>query len=363
MSDEGAGKMDLTDKSSGVRTGEELDADRVAAFLSNTVRGLSGKVIVAQFPSGYSNLTYLVTMGDRELVLRRPPFGRKAKTAHDMGREYRILKALNPVFPYGPKPLVYCEDESVLGCPFYVMERIKGIIVRRDLPDGLTLSPLQMRSLCENLLDVHLQLHSIDYQSIGLDGLGKPAGYVRRQVEGWSERYKAARTEDAPSFEAVMAWLQAEMQPDFPRPAIIHNDYKMDNVVLDPANPLKIIGVLDWEMATIGDPLMDLGNSLAYWVQADDPEERQLIRTGPTNLPGALTRTEMVQRYKEKAGIDIEDFSFYLCFGVFRLAVIAQQIYYRYFHGQTNDPRFQRLVGSVHNLEQAALGIMRGVAL
>jgi aminoglycoside phosphotransferase (APT) family kinase protein len=355
--------MDVTDKSTGVRAGEELDPERVAAFLHDSVPGLSGELAVSQFPSGYSNLTYLVTMGDRQLVLRRPPFGRKAKTAHDMGREYRILKALKPVFPYCPEPLVYCEDESVLGCSFYVMERIEGIILRRDLPIGLTFSRDQMRSLCENLLDVHVQLHSVDYRSVGLDGLGKPEGYVKRQVDGWSERYRAARTEDAPTFEEVMKWLQDEMRPDFPRPAVIHNDFKLDNVVLDPADPLKIIGVLDWEMATIGDPLMDLGSSLAYWVQGDDPEERQLIRTGPTNLPGALTRLEMVARYKERAGVDSEDFHFYLCFGIFRLAVIAQQIYYRFFHGQTKDPRFQGLVGSVHNLERAARSIMRGEAL
>lgn len=352
--------MDLTDKSTGVRPGEELDPQRVAKFLRDSIPGLSGEPVVAQFPSGYSNLTYLVIAGDREFVLRRPPFGRKAKTAHDMAREYRILSALKPVFPYAPEPLVYCEDESVLGCRFYVMERIKGIILRRDLPSGLTLSPDQMRSLCENLLDVHLKLHSIDYRAVGLDGLGKPEGYVKRQVDGWSERYRAARTEDAPSFEPVMAWLQMEMQPDFPAPAIIHNDYKLDNVVLDPANPLDIIGVLDWEMATIGDPLMDLGNSLAYWVQADDPEERQLVRTGPTHLPGALTRAQMIQRYKERAGIEVEDFRFYLCFGLFRLAVIAQQIYYRFFHGQTKDPRFQGLVVAVHSLEQTALRVMQG---
>jgi aminoglycoside phosphotransferase (APT) family kinase protein len=310
--------------------------------------------VVEQFPSGFSNLTYLIKVGGTDLVLRRPPFGRKAKTAHDMGREYRILTALNPVFPYCPKPLVYTEDESVMGCPFYVMERIEGIIMRKNLPRGLELSPDQMRTLCENLLDVQFQLHSIDYKAIGLDGFGKPEGYVKRQVQGWSERYRAAWTPDAPTFERVMQWLQDNMPRDFDRPGIIHNDYKFDNVVLNPDNPLEIIGVLDWEMATIGDPLMDLGSSLGYWVQADDPDDFQAARMLPTNLPGALTRAEMVRRYADKAGISIDNFDFYLCFGLFRLAVIAQQIYYRFYHGQTKDERFKMLIFAIHILESAA---------
>jgi aminoglycoside phosphotransferase (APT) family kinase protein len=310
--------------------------------------------MIEQFPSGYSNLTYLVKVGGSELVLRRPPFGRKARTAHDMGREYRILKALHPVFPHCPKPLAFMEDESIMGCAFYVMERIRGIILRKNLPDELEFPPAQMRSLCENLLDVHCKLHSLDYKAIGLGGFGKPEGYVKRQVEGWSERYRTAHTPDAPPFEKVMQWLHDKMPPDFSKPAIIHNDYKLDNVVLAPQNPLKIIGVLDWEMATIGDPLMDLGSSLGYWVQSDDSPHFQAARTLPTNLPGALTRDELVKRYAEKAGITIDNFDFYLCFGLFRLAVIVQQIYYRFYHGQTKDERFRSLIVVAHTLEEEA---------
>jgi aminoglycoside phosphotransferase (APT) family kinase protein len=346
--------MDFTDKPAGVRQGEELDLNAAERFLKHNIPGLEGRPSVEQFPSGYSNLTYLVRFGDKELVLRRPPFGRKAKTAHDMGREYRILKALNPVFPYCPKPLVYTEDESVLGCPFYVMERIHGIILRKIPPKGLEITPDQMRSLCENLLDVHCELHAIDYKAIGLEGFGKPEGYVRRQVEGWSERYKAARTPDAPAFEKVMDWLHDKMPPAFPKPAVIHNDFKFNNVVLDPDNLLKIVGVLDWEMATIGDPLMDLGCSVGYWIQRDDPPDFQATGTLPTNLPGALTRDEMVKRYAEKTGILINNFDFYLCFGFFRLAVIAQQIYYRFYHGQTKDQRFKSLIIAVRLLEVQA---------
>lgn len=346
--------MDLTDKAAKVRPGEELDAKSVEAFLIDNIPGLSGDMSVEQFPSGYSNLTYLVRFGSKELVLRRPPFGRKAKTAHDMGREYRILKALHPVFPYCPRPLVYSEDDTILGCPFYVMERIRGMILRKKLPAGLELTPDQMGSLCENLLDVHCRLHAIDYKAVGLEGFGKPQGYVRRQVEGWSERYKAARTPDAPAFEKVMQWLHDKVPPDFPVPTVIHNDFKFDNVVLDPDNPLKIVGVLDWEMATIGDPLMDLGCSLGYWVQRDDPPELQAAATLPTNLPGALTREELAKRYEEKTGIRMNHFDFYVCFGFFRLAVIVQQIYYRFYHGQTKDERFKRLVMVAHILEKQA---------
>jgi aminoglycoside phosphotransferase (APT) family kinase protein len=346
--------MDVIDKPTKVRESEELNLKVVEAFIKDNIPGLSGDLTVEQFPSGYSNLTYLIRIGDRELVLRRPPFGRKAKTAHDMGREYRILKALKPVFPYCPRPLAYAEDKSLIGCPFYVMERIQGIILRRNLPKGLDLSPGQMRSLCENLLDVHHQLHSVDYKAIGLEGFGKPEGYVKRQVDGWSGRYLAAHTPDAPMFEKIMQWLHDKMPPDFPRPAVIHNDYKFDNVVLDPEYPLKIKGVLDWEMATIGDPLMDLGSSMGYWVQNDDPPDFQAARILPTNLPGALTRDDLVKRYAGKARIRIDHFDFYFCFGLFRLAVIVQQIYYRFYHGQTKDERFKLLIDTVKLLEKQA---------
>lgn len=350
--------MDFTDKPRKIREGEQLDVPKVEQFLKDTIPGLAGGLVVEQFPSGYSNLTYRIKVGDKELVLRRPPFGTKAKTAHDMKREHTILNALYPVFPYCPRPLLYTEDLSVMGCPFYVMDRIHGIILRKDLPEGLSFTPQDARRLCENLLDVHFELHSIDYTKIGLADFGKPEGYVRRQVDGWSQRYRNARTEDAPDFEPVMQWLQEKMPKETDRPCIIHNDYKFDNVVLSPDNPLKIIGVLDWEMATIGDPLMDLGSSLAYWVQADDPPEFAVMRTLPTNMPGAMTRQEMVDRYAEKSGMHIDTFDFYYCFGLFKLAGIVQQIYYRYYHKQTKDQRFAILIFAVKALEQAAVKLV-----
>jgi aminoglycoside phosphotransferase (APT) family kinase protein len=307
-----------------------------------------------QFPSGHSNLTYLAKFDDRELVLRRPPFGTKAKSAHDMGREYRILDALKDVYPYCPRPLAYSENATIIGCPFYVMERIRGIIIRRDFPQGFEHSPEKVSNLCRRLIEVHHELHAIDYWTVGLSDFGKPAGYVERQVTGWSRRYRNARTPDAPDCEDIMAWLNEKLPPDSQRSAIVHNDFKMDNVVLDKENPAEIIGVLDWEMATVGDPLMDLGGSLAYWVQKDDPRELQAIRFMPTDTTGALTRDELVRHYAALSGRSIENYDFYYCFGLFRLAVIVQQIYYRYYHGQTNDKRFEMFVSAVHALEKTA---------
>jgi aminoglycoside phosphotransferase (APT) family kinase protein len=345
---------DITDTPGRIRPGEELDQGAVERFLLKTVPGLRGPTAIRQFPSGFSNLTYLVTMGDRELVLRKPPIGADIRSAHDMAREFRVLSALKPVFPYCPTPLACTEDTSVIGTPFFVMERIRGIILRKDLPPGLSLSPEEAGTLCRRLVDVQAELHAIDVRAAGLDFLGRPEGYVRRQVEGWSGRYRRARTPDAPDFETVMAWLTDKMPPDTDHPTLVHNDYKFDNVVLDPSKPGTIIGVLDWEMATYADPLMDLGNSLAYWIDRDDPGECQMIRQAPTTMDGALTRREILERYSAVTGRSVRDFDFYLCFGLFRLAVIAQQIYNRFHHGITRDKRFGMLIAAVQVLERSA---------
>jgi aminoglycoside phosphotransferase (APT) family kinase protein len=348
------GSMTIVDEPADIREGEEFDSASVEKFLTDSIEGLAGPFAVKQFPSGFSNLTYFIRMGDRDMVLRRPPFGTKAKTAHDMGREYKILSALNPVFPYCPKPLAYTDDTDIIGCPFYVMERIPGIILRKNFPEGLTFSPDQAKMLCENLIDLHYKLHTLDYQAIGLGDFGKPEGYVKRQVSGWSKRYRNARTPDVPDFESVMAWLDENQPKDSAISGIVHNDYKFDNLVLNPQNPTEIIGILDWEMSTIGDPLMDLGSSLAYWIGRDDPEETQFMRFMPTNSDGMLTRKELVDLYAEKSGRTINHIEFYYCFGLFRLAVIAQQIYYRFYHGQTKDKRFGQLVFGVAILENSA---------
>ena len=349
---------DHIDRPGAVRNGEKLDLNRVEAFLKDSIPGLEGDFTLAQFPSGASNLTYLVTCGQRQLILRRPPFGTKAATAHDMGREVKVLSALCDRLPYVPRPLAYCQDDAVMGCRFYVMERIEGIILRKDLPPGLFASPSQLQALYERFVEVLNELHALDYAEVGLGDLGKPQGYVQRQVEGWSKRYRAARTPDVPDFEAVMEWLAEKMPPETERAAIIHNDFKLDNIVLDPADPFKIIGVLDWEMCTLGDPLMDLGSTLGYWVDRDDPPERHLLRTMPTHLEGALTRREFVQAYGRLSGLRMDGFDFYYCFGLFRLAVIIQQIYYRYYHGQTTNERFKGFALAVPVLERTAAEVI-----
>ncbi len=350
--------MQITDKAGHVRPGEEIDPAAVKAFLQKNIKGLSGDINITQFPSGYSNLTYLVDMGGTKMVLRRPPVGAKVKAGHDMGREYRVLKALHPVFPYCPEPLAYTDDTSIIGAPFFVMEKLSGIILRKDLPGGLSFSPDQARKLCMSLTDLLARIHSIDIKEAGLDFIGKPEGYVRRQVKGWIGRYNRAKTEDAPDFDKIMSWLEAEMPEDTDRPCLVHNDYKLDNVVLDSSWPEKITGVLDWEMATCGNPLMDLGNALAYWVEKDDPEYMQIMRTMPTNIPGAMTRREILDYYEQKTGLSTEKFDFYYAFGLFRLAVIAQQIYYRYFNGITTNKRFAPLIHVVKGLEKTATRVI-----
>ncbi len=347
----------MRDRAVAVRAGEELDLPRLAAYLRERLPGLDGEPRLLQFPAGFSNLTYLVAFGETELVVRRPPFGRKPRSGHDMEREHTVLAALATVrerFPYAPRPLLYCADESVLGCPFLVMERLAGIVLRRDPPPGLELAAESVARLCRDLVDVHVDLHALDWRALGLARFGRPEGYAERQVRGWSERYRRARTPDVPDFEEVMAWLAERRPPDAGRAALVHNDFKLDNVVLDTGGSLAIVGVLDWEMATVGDPLMDLGASLAYWVERGDPPALRATRMLPTTLPGALTRAEIVERYLERSGLSCDDFGFYRVYGLFRLAAIAQQIYYRFHHGQTRDPRFGALAEAVRALDAAA---------
>jgi aminoglycoside phosphotransferase (APT) family kinase protein len=331
----------VVDEARPPREGEELDPKVVAAFLARELPGFGGDVEITQFPGGASNLTYLVSAGEQEWVLRRPPFGTKARSAHDMGREYRILSRIHAAFPYAPRPALFCADKDVLGEEFYLMERLRGLILRRDLPPGMKLAAEEARGLCESLVDVHVELHRVDFRAAGLEELGHPEGYRERQISGWSDRYRRARTEDVPDNETLMEWLAAHLPAESERAAIIHNDYKFDNVVLaEREGRLGIIGVLDWEMATLGDPLMDLGASMAYWVEAGDPDALQHIRMMPTNLPGMMTRRELVDYYFERSGMSPVPFDFYYVYGLFRLAVIVQQIYYRYAHGQTTNPRF-----------------------
>ena len=350
--------MTHIDQATDIRDGEALDLAAVDRFMKQAVPGLKGQPTLRQYPGGASNLTYQVDYGERSFVLRRPPFGQIARSAHDMLREARVMQALKPVYPYVPTIVATCDDPAVLGCDFYVMERLEGIILRQDFPEGFNLDEAGTRTLCLNVIDKLVDLHTVDARAAGLDTLGKGPGYVQRQIRGWSDRFRRARTEDVGDFDAVMGWL-ADKMPEDRAQVIIHNDYRFDNVVLNPDNPLEVIGVLDWEMATIGDPLMDLGNSLAYWIEADDEGPFQMLRRQPTHRPGMLTRKEVVDYYMEKSGFRAEKFDFYEIYGLFRLAVIIQQIYYRFYHGQTKDKRFAAFGHAANYLEKRCQRLIR----
>ncbi|MGB8475972.1 MAG: phosphotransferase family protein [Candidatus Acidiferrum sp.] len=341
------------DTPTGIRPGEELNLAKLEPFLRRHFPGEAESFSVQQFPSGHSNLTYSVQIGARQLVLRRPPFGSKVKSAHDMGREFHVLSKLHAVYPPAPEVLLYCNEECVLGAPFYVMRPIIGIILRRDPLPGLAFAPATARRVCESFVDNLARLHGIDYAAIGLGDFGKPLGYLERQVRGWIERYNGSKTDELPEVEKLCAWMQANL-PVSRDATVIHNDYKFDNVVFDSGDLSKIIGVLDWEMCTIGDPLSDLGTALAYWVEASDPDELQRVRWAPTNYPGSLTRDELVQRYARITGREVSNMDFYLVFARFKLAVIVQQIYYRYHLGLTKDERFAAMPEVVRNLLEAA---------
>jgi aminoglycoside phosphotransferase (APT) family kinase protein len=310
---------------------------------------------VRQFPGGASNLTYLLRWAEtpgRELILRRPPVGAKARGAHDMRREFLIQRALGPVYPYVAGMVGLCRDESVLGSDFYVMERRDGLVLRKDLP--FPLAPEAASTLCEGAWEALVRLHEVDLSEVPeLASLGRGEGYVGRQVAGWTGRLARAATDDLGDWRDVTAWLY-EQQPADSGQCLIHNDWRFDNLVLDPDAGLQVVGVLDWEMATVGDPLMDLGGALAYWVQADDDEFFREFRRQPTTAPGMWTRREVVDWYCRRRGVSVDArrWQFYEAFGLFRLAVIIQQIWYRYVHGQTHNPAYAGFGDAVRYLEQ-----------
>ncbi len=347
---------EFLDQPTPVRAESAFDVHALAAWLrphAPREKGLEAEPVLQQFGRGYSNLTYLVKFGDRELVVRRAPPGVNIKSAHDMGREFRILSALVKVWSKVPRPIAHCEDASVIGTPFYVMERLRGTILRARVPDGIVLDEPTMRRISSATCDTLAEIHNLDWKAAGLGELGKPEGYVERQVKGWADRYAKARTDDVPTVDQLGAWLEKNRPADSGA-TLVHNDFKYDNVVLAP-DLSGVVAVLDWEMATIGDPLMDLGTALGYWIEQNDPPVFQVTLFGPTNRPGNLTRLEFVDRWQKATGHDASNVLFYYAFALYKLAVVAQQLYKRYVDGLTKEDRYSVMLAGVQALTTAAL--------
>ncbi len=326
-----------------VRKGEELDLPQLARFLEQQglVKDVGSNIDVSQFSNGYSNLTYLLKVEDQELVLRRPPAG-AVKRGHDMSREYKVLSRLYKTFAKSPKALAYTDDPAVIGASFYIMERIEGIILSPKEAKKRNLGAKEFPVIANSWLDTFVELHEVDYASVGLQDLGRPEGYVHRQVANWGKQYLKAATMEVPEAHQVMKWM-IENQPKQYEYSLIHNDFKYDNIVFADETWKEVKSVLDWEMCTLGDPLMDLGTSIAYWTMASDDARMQMGLPSPTVMAGNPGREEIVELYAEKSGRQINHLVFYYVFGLFKLAVIAQQIFYRYKKGLTTDKRFAHL--------------------
>jgi aminoglycoside phosphotransferase (APT) family kinase protein len=335
---------------------EAPDSARLADWLAKQGSEWGGPVSIEPLAGGHSNLTYLLRAGRREAVLRRPPHGSRVKSAHDMGREYRVLSKIHALYPPAPRPFFYCADSSVIGAPFYVMERRHGLIIRRALPAGLRDSDLLQR-LSAAFVDALIELHRLDWRAAGLEGFGRPEGYVRRQIEGWTQRWQDAWTDDTPALDDVARWLAAHAPPERGA-ALIHNDYKLDNLMLDERNPTRIVAVLDWEMATVGDPYMDLGTTLSYWVEPGDTAPYVAESFSPTAGAGFWDRQRVLDHYAKRSGRELPDMLFYYVYGLFKLAVIIQQIYFRYVQGLTADPRFARFDSLVKALAVQARAVL-----
>jgi len=341
----------LIDTPTPVRDGEHIPLDALRAWWESAI-GHVHSVEVEQFPRGFSNLTYLVRAGGEEFVLRRPPFGVTPGVAHDVLREGRLLRALKPVYARVPSVIALCDDAGVIGAPFVVMERVRGLIVRGSVPASLAFGSAQLRALSAAAIETLAGLHAVDVRAAGLDTLGKPEGYVERQVAGWTKRWMAAQTSELPDITRIVQWLAAHA-PATGAPTLVHNDFKFDNLVLDPADPTRVRAVLDWEMATIGDPRLDLATTLGYWIESTDPAPLRQLGIGITSLAGNWSRDQVVSAWEAATGRSAGNPAWLFVFGLFKVAVIAQQIFARYVAGHTRDPRFARLDTAV-----AALGAL-----
>lgn len=346
-----------------VRPGEELDWKALAGYLR---RSLPDDVLpsvnrmlpmhVAQFPGGHSNLTYLIRFGDTEMVVRRPPLGPVPPRAHDVAREFRWLESLHPVFPLAPRPFLLCEDADVVGSVFYAMERRHGLVIRREEPSTFAAHPERRRTVSAQLIDALAALHELDIRSLPLAGLGKPSGFVERQIRGWTDRWHGARTTELAEMDELASWLIGHAPGDPPRPAVVHGDFKLDNVLLDTLTASRIVAVFDWEMSALGDPLVDLGILLAYWVPTAPPDQADALTT-VTDRPGWFSREELIEQYARRSGHDVSGIRFFEIFALFKIAVVIQQIFARYARGQTDDPRFAAFDRRVAYLARQAQGL------
>lgn len=338
-----------------VRPDEQFDVERLAGYLNGKLPGAMQSPLVRQFGGGAANLTYLLDYGTHQYVLRRPPLGPIAKSAHDMGREYKVLSTLYQAFPYAPRAFLYCDDPAIIGADFFVMERRQGVVVRKSMPPEFAALPAAPRKLSMALVDALAEFHAVNYQSIGLSDLGEPDGFITRQIEGWYKRWHAAKTEEVAEMESVYQWLKSH-QPPASAYSLVHNDYKLDNIMFASSDPSKLVAIFDWDMCTLGDPLNDLGALLSYWAESTDPPYFQSMAMMPTELD-FMTRRELIERYSQKSGRSIHDINFYHALGLFRVTVIIAQIYVRYHRGQTQDQRFAALGKMIPLMARAALEV------
>jgi aminoglycoside phosphotransferase (APT) family kinase protein len=362
--------MIVSKDSIAVRAGEDLDVAALDRYLRLRLSAASSgfdpgsELEVEQFPGGHSNLTYLIRYGSDEFVLRRPPVGPVAPTAHDMPREYKLLSVINPRFPLAPKPILLCEDLSIIGVPFYLMERRKGFIAHPNLPVELGHDPVLRKRLSENVIDTLVALHAVDIYSSGIVDIGKPTGFVTRQVRGWAGRWQRAKTGELAEMDQVIQWLLERTPQDSNNDAtIVHNDFKLDNLMLDEQERFRVVAVLDWEMCTVGDPLVDVGLFLTYWTMKVSGQAENSSLRSFTSGPGWFTREDIIARYETKTGRNLSSIAFYETFARFKVAVVIQQIYFRYVQGQTQDPRFRKFDGLVRELIHQALGLAQGSRL
>ncbi len=340
-----------------VRADERFDEAKLAGYLRGRLEGAERPLQVRQFGGGHANLTYRLRFGEGneavEYVLRRPPLGPVAATAHDMHREYRALSRLWKGFPLAPRAYLYCDDQAIIGVPFLLMERRHGVVVRNVVPPeyGGGRDLAANRKLSEVVIDTLADFHAVDPGAIGLQELGKPDGFLARQVDGWTRRYERARLEDLSDAEEVSRWLR-ERRPESAPPTLVHNDWRLDNMALAPDDPGRCVAVYDWDMCTIGDPLCDLGTVLATW--SERGESLAGTNPMPTQSEGFMTRDEAVKRYGERSGRDLSGIAYYAVFGTFKMAVVLQQIYYRFQRGQTQDKRFEGMGQAAANLFRLA---------